>query len=59
MDQVKFVEDSLWKILLGSFLNTLSHLQIKFVLTNSFGLAGVNTDFFFFWVGGGGAIALD
>ena len=26
MDQVKFVEDSLYKNLLGPFLNTLSHM---------------------------------
>ena len=26
MDLVKFVEDSLWKILLGSFLNTVTHI---------------------------------
>ena len=29
MNQVKFVEDSLLKILLGPFLNTLPHLFIK------------------------------
>ena len=29
MDQVKFVEDSLQKILLGLFLNTLTHMFIS------------------------------
>ena len=28
MDQVKFVEDSLYKILLGPFLNIVSHFQL-------------------------------
>ena len=27
MGQVKFVEDSLWKILLGPFLDNLTHLK--------------------------------
>ena len=27
MDQVKFMEDSLWKILLGPFLDTLSQMS--------------------------------
>ena len=30
MAQVKFVEDSLWKILFGPFLNTLSHKKSKY-----------------------------
>ena len=32
MNQVRFVEGSLWKILFGSFLNTLTHMALKKVL---------------------------
>ena len=31
MDQVKFVEDSLSKILLGPFLNTLSQILVSYI----------------------------
>ena len=32
INQVRFVEGSLWKILFGSFLNTLTHMALKKVL---------------------------
>ena len=30
MDQLKFVENSLYKILLGPFLNTLTHIYLSY-----------------------------